>query len=70
MVCYIYMWLKLKILNSKNEDLLKRFQDIMNINLENSKKRLIVDKLCDQNIKFITKLSNIINIEGIIIKKR
>ena len=68
-ILYLYVT-KAKIINSKKEDLLERFQDIMKINLENSKIRLVVPDLCDENVKFITKLSNIINVEGIIIKKR
>ena len=53
------------------EDLFKRFEDIMKINLlKSSKMRLIVANLCNKNFELITKLSNIINVEGIIIKKR
>ena len=69
-ITYRYIQLELKIIKSKKEDVLKRFQDIMKISLENSKIRLIVDNLCDKNVKFITKLCNIINVEGIMIKKR
>ena len=67
----LFIKLKLKIFKSKVKDLFKRFEDIMKINLLKSAKiRLIVANLCDKNVKLITKLSNIINVEGIIIKKR
>ena len=69
-ILFVY-WLNLKIFQSKEEDLLKEFDDIMKINhLHSSKIRFIVGNLCDKNVKFITKLSNIINVEGIIIKQR
>ena len=42
----------------------------MKINFKSSKIRLIVTNLCDKNFKLITKLSNIVNVEAIIIKKR
>ena len=48
----------------------KRFKDIVEINLKSYKMRLTVAKLCYKNFKLITKVSNIINGEGIIIKKR
>ena len=66
----LFVQLKLKYLKSKEKDLLKRFENIMQINLKSSKIRLIVANLCDENVKLITKLSNIINVEGIIIKER
>ena len=51
------------------EDLFKRFEDIIKINLlKSSKMRLIVASLCDKNFKLITKLCNIMNVEGIMIK--
>ena len=66
----IYILTKSKNFQSKEQDVLKIFQDIMKINLKSPKIRLIVSNLYDKNVKLITKLSNIINVEGIIIKKR
>ena len=67
---YIICITKAKNFKSKEEDLFKRFEDIMKINLlKSSKVRLIVANLCDKNFKLITKLSNIVNVEGIIIKE-
>ena len=42
----------------------------MKTNVKCLKIRLIVANLCDKNFKLITKLSNILNVEGIIIKKK
>ena len=68
---YIIYITQAKNLKSKEKDLFKRFEDIMKIYLfHNAKIRLIVTNLCDKNVKLITKLSNIVNVEGIRIKKR
>ena len=68
---YVICINKAKNFKSKEEDLLKRFEDIMKINLlKFSKMRLIVANLCYENFELVTKLSSVINIEGIIIKKR
>ena len=67
---YIICIIKAKNLKSKEEDLLKKFGDIMEINFKSLKIRLIISNLCDKNYKLITKLSNIINVEGIVIRKR
>ena len=46
--------------------LFRRFEDIMKINLlKSSKMKLIVANLGEDNVKLITKLSNIISVEGI-----
>ena len=68
---YIIYITKAKNLKSKEKDLFIRFEDIMTINLLKSAKMRLISYLDDdQNLKFITKLSNIINLEGIIIKRR
>ena len=60
LISKLFVSLKLNILNSKEKE------DLLN----ESKIRLIVANLSDQNLKLITNLSNIISVEGIIIKKR
>ena len=68
---YIIFITNAKNFKSKEEDLFKRFEDIMKINIfESSKIRLIIVNLCNKNLELITKLSSIINVEGIIIKER
>ena len=49
---------------------MKSFEGIIKTNIKNSKIRLTVNKLRDENFESIEKLISLVNVEGLIIKNR
>ena len=49
---------------------MKSFEGIIKTNIKDSKIRLTVNKLCEENFESIKKLVNLKNVEGLVVNDR